>query len=91
MTEKQKSLGGVNVELGNKAVSLDLTAENTTVTLYLTAKQVERLRSILQRGSARLASFGARSRSRRTPKLMVNVKVGTRQHRIFVPEVIWRA
>ena len=90
MTKKQKALGGVNVELGTKAKSLDLTKANTAATLYLSGPEVERLRDILARGSARLADSRSPSKGK-TPKLKVVLKLGTKQHRIFVPEVVVRS
>ena len=88
MPAKQSSLGGVNVELGTKAKVLDLTKENTFATLYLTLEQVGRLRAILDLGAARLAKTTAKAG--KTPKLQVNVKLGTRQRRVFVPRVVVR-
>ena len=70
-------------------MSLDLSKENTAATLYLTPQQVEQLREILARGSARLAKWSPRAG--KSPKLKVVVKVGTKQKRIFVPEVVLRA
>lgn len=90
MAGKQKSLGGVNVELGTKAKMLDLTKENTTATLYKSLEQVESLRAILERGAARLARAGAVAKPGKTPKLKLNVKLGTKQHRLFAPKVVMR-
>ncbi len=90
MAGKQKTLGGVNVELGTKAESLDLTKENTTATLFLSLDQVERLRAILERGAARLTRLSATAKPGRTAKLQVNVKLGKKQRRVFVPGVVQR-
>lgn len=87
MADKRGSCGGVNCALVTKAKLLDLTRPNTTATLHLTLAQVETLIEILKRGAKRLKAdrklppVGTRGR------LRVNVKLGTRQKRIFVPGV----
>jgi hypothetical protein len=87
MADKRGTCGGVNYALVTKARSLCLTGPNTTATLHLTLTQVEKLIEILERGAKRLkadrklASVGTRGR------LRVNVRLGTRQKRIFVPGV----
>ena len=91
MTKEKKTVGGVNVELGNRAVSLDLARENTTAILYLTLWQVERLQRILAGGASRLQAVASTPKPNKTPKLRLNVKLGTRQWRIFVPGVVWRS
>ncbi len=91
MAKKQKTLGGVNVEFKSKLSCLDLTRPNTTAPLYLTLDQVEQLQAILTRGAARLRKFAESPRKGKTPKLHLNVKLGTNQKRLFAPEVVWRA
>jgi hypothetical protein len=91
MSKEKKTVRGVNVELGNKAASLDLKRGNTTATLYLTLGQVERLQGILAVGVSRLQAVGSSPRPNKTPKLRLNVKLGTKQWRIFVPGVVWRS
>jgi len=91
MSKEKKTVGGVNVELGNKAASLDLTRRNTIATLYLTLEQVERLRRILAGGVSRLQAVASTPKPNKTPKLRLNVKLGTKQWRIFVPGVVWRS
>jgi len=91
MSKEKKTVGGVNVELGNKAASLDLTRRNTIATLYLTLEQVERLQRILAGGVSRLQAVASTPKPNKTPKLRLNVKLGTKQWRIFVPGVVWRS
>ena len=91
MSKEKKTVGGVNVEFGTKAVSLDLTRQNTTAVLYLTLWQVERLQRILAGGVSRLQAVGLSPKPNKTPKLRLNVKLGTKQWRIFVPGVVWRS
>jgi hypothetical protein len=91
MSKEEKTVRGVNVELGTKAASLDLTRRNTIATLYLTLGQVERLQKILAVGVRRLQVVRSSPKPNKTPKLRLNVKLGTKQWRIFVPGVVWRS
>jgi len=91
MSKEKKTVSGVNVELGTKAASLDLTRRNTTAILYLTLGQVERLQRILAGGASRLQAVRSSPKPNKTPKLRLNVKLGTKQWRIFVPGVVWRS
>src|SRR5258705_397946 len=90
MAKGKKTFGGVNVEFTSRFSYLDLTLHNTTAPLFMTLAQVERFQRILALGAAALKQFQRTVKPGRTPKLQLNVKLGTRQKRIFVPNIVWR-